>query len=288
MGRVTRVGFRASEAPGTTGRTGSSVWVLDAYEQALRGRGKAEATVSVYRTTAERLLNGHDLATVTAGELEAWLAGLEVSPGTRGQYLIRLRQLFRWAVREGIRVDDPTDLIDVPRQPVRVPRPLPDRYLRLAWQAGTPRDRAWLALGVFCGLRASEVAAVAVENVQDGWLRVTGKGGRTRLVPLRDEVLVAFDGVGWPAAGRFWPHVSGKRVSVRIGQLLAQVECPSLYSFHSCRHRFGSSLYRECHDLRVVQQLMGHSSLQTTAVYLQVDDRVAWQAVAAMPGLLAS
>ena len=261
--------------------------VLDAYETALRGRGKADNTVQVYLHTAVGLLNQCDLATVTAAEVEAWLASIGVSNATRGQYLVRLRQLFRWAVREGLRADDPTDLIDAPRVPVRQPRPIPQRYLQALWVVCDARERAWVALGAFCGLRASEVAAVAVEDLQDGWLRVAGKGGRVRLVPLRDEVFVALEAVGWPAAGQFFPGLTGRRVSVLVGRRLREVGCPPLFTFHSLRHRFGTSLFAECHDLRVVQQLMGHSSLQTTAVYLQVEDAQAQRAVASMPGLVA-
>lgn len=286
MGRGKQVGFPIYQALGDRGRA-DTLWVIDAYETALRGRGKAPATVDVYLHTARALLGSHDVATVSAAELEAWLAGLGVSNATRGQYLVRLRQLFRWAVREGLRADDPTDLIDAPRVPVRQPRPIPQRYLQALWIACDTRERAWVALGAFCGLRASEVAAVAVEDVQGGWLRVTGKGGRVRSVPLRDEVYGALEAVGWPASGRFFPRLTGRRVSVLVGQRLREVGCPALYTMHSLRHRFGTSLFAECHDLRVVQQLMGHSSLQTTAVYLQVEDAQARRAVASMPGLVA-
>lgn len=265
---------------------GSGV-VLDAWERALVGRGMAPATVAVYLQTARSLAGDHDVRTVTAGQLEDWLAGLHVSTRTRSAYVVRLRQLFKWLVREGYRPDDPCAVIAMPKSPALVPRPLPDRWFRQLWQVADARERAWVALGAFCGLRASEAALVRVEDFSDGWLRVTGKGARTRFVPVRAEVLAAIDAYGWPDAGRVFPGVSVKAPSVAVGKLLRQVGAPAMFTFHSLRHRFASSLYRSCGDLRVVQQLLGHSSLATTAIYLQVDDQHARASVLAMPGLVA-
>jgi hypothetical protein len=124
-----------------TGRA-TAVWVCDAYETAMRGRGLAERTWAVYGQTARALAVEHDLATVTAGEIEQWLAGLDVTGRTRGAYLVRLRGLFKWLVREGLRPDNPCDLIEVPSVPARQPRPIPDRYLRAAWNVAQPRERA--------------------------------------------------------------------------------------------------------------------------------------------------
>lgn len=269
-----------------TGRA-SPLWVCDAYEMALRGRGLAERSFTVYGQTARALAAEHDLATVTAGDIERWLASLAVTGRTRGAYLVRLRGLFKWLVREGYRPDNPCDLIDVPKVPARQPRPIPDRYLRAAWNLAQPRERAWLALGAFCGLRAGEAARVAVDDVQDEWLRVRGKGGRERSVPMRDEVWQALEDWGWPAEGRFFPGCSDKRPSVMCGRVFREVGAPDWVSFHSCRHRYATALYRQCGDLRIVQDMLGHSSLQTTAMYLQVMPEAAASAVRAMPGLVA-
>lgn len=264
-----------------------STTVLDAWERALRGRGMAPATVNVYLQTARTLGNVHDVRTVTARQLEEWLASLDVGNRTRGAYVVRLRQLFKWLVREGYRSNDPCAVIDVPKAPALAPRPVPDRWFQAVWQVAGPRERAWIALGAFCGLRASEAALVRVEDFTDGWLRVTGKGARTRFVPVRPEVVAAIDAWGWPDAGRVFPGVSVKAPSVACGKLLRDVGAPTNLSFHSFRHRFATSLYRSCGDLRVVQQLLGHSSLATTAIYLQVDDARARDGVLAMPGLVA-
>lgn len=261
--------------------------VLAAWERALVGRAMAPATVAVYLQTARCLAQAHDLRLVSTRQLEEWLAALAVSNRTRNAYVVRLRQLFKWLVREGYRPDDPCAAITLPKNPALVPRPLPDRWFQAVWLAAGPRERAWVALGAFCGLRASEAALVCVEDFSDGWLRVTGKGARTRYVPVRPEVLAAIDAWGWPDAGRIFPGVSVKAPSVAVGKVLRQVGVPAMFTFHSFRHRFASSLYRSCGDLRVVQQLLGHSSLATTAIYLQVDDQHARASVLAMPGLVA-
>lgn len=261
--------------------------VIDAWERTLRGRGMADSTVAVYRQTARALGAHHDVRTVTARQLEDWLAGQTVGRRTRNAYVVRLRQLFKWLVREGYRSDDPTAVIAMPKAPALVPRPLPDRWFAAAWAAAGTKERAWMALGAWCGLRASEAALVRVEDFADGWLRITGKGDRTRYVPVRREVMDALDAWGWPDAGRLFPGVSVKAPSVAVGRVLRSVGAPAMFSYHSYRHRFATQLYASCGDLRVVQQLLGHSSLATTAVYLQVDDARARDSVLAMPGMVA-
>jgi site-specific recombinase XerD len=104
---------------------------------------------------------------------------------------------------------------------------------------------------------------------------------------MRDEVWQALEDWGWPHNGRFFPGCSDKRPSVLVGRVLRQVGAPEWVSFHSCRHRYATALYRQGGDLRIVQDMLGHSSLQTTAMYLQVMPEAAASAVRAMPGLVA-
>lgn len=261
--------------------------MLDEWERALVARGLAAESVRLYLQTAHSLAAVADVVTVDAAGIERWLGGMNVSRRTRGAYVVRLRQLFRWLLREGYRADDPTVYVSIPKAPPLVPRPIPERFLRLVWERANARERVWVALGAYCGLRGSEAALIRVEDFADGWLRVTGKGARTRLVPVRDEVLAAIDAYGWPDAGRLFPGASVKAASTAVGRLLRDVGAPEHITFHSLRHRFASQLYASCGDLRVVQQLLGHSSLATTAIYLQVDDARAVAGVLAMPAVVA-
>lgn len=262
--------------------------MLEHYEASLIARGAAPKTRAVYLQTIRQHLETIDPVEAKAADLEAWLAGLGVGASTLGQYLVRLRQFYKWLVREGYRVDNPVELLDPPRVAPRPPRPLPDQYLQAIWGVADPVERAWIALGVYCGLRASEAVAVRVEDIVDGpSLRVVGKGGRVRIVPVRPEVLEALRAAGWPVSGRFFPRAGPKSASTRVGKLLRQVGCPPLYSFHSLRHRYGTEVYRASRDVRLVQELLGHASLSTTQAYVAFDDAQARWVVGRLPAMVA-
>lgn len=262
--------------------------LVDSFEGSLRASGKAAKTVSVYLQTVRSYTDQVCPLAASAGDIERWLVSLAVSPNTIGQYQVRLRQFHKWMIREGHRDDNPVDLLAPPKVPVKKPRPMPDQYLHAIWSLADQEERAWIALGLYCGLRASEAISVAVEDIVDGpSLRVVGKGGRTRIVPLRSEVIGALQASGWPRSGRFFPRARDKTASTRIGRLLRQVGCPPLYSFHSLRHRYGSEIYRQSRDIRLVQELLGHSSLQTTQTYVSFDDEQARWVVARIPALVA-
>lgn len=262
--------------------------MLDAFEASLIARGIAPRTRDVYLQTVRAHLETVDPIEAKPSDIESWLAGLGVGANTLGQYLIRLRQFYKWIVREGYRPDNPIDRLEPPKVAPKKPRPLPDQYLHAIWELAGVEERAWIALGLYCGLRASEAVSVTVEDIVDGpSLRVMGKGGRTRIVPLRPEVLEALQAVGWPRSGRFFPKAGVKSASTRVGKLLRQVGCPPLYSFHSLRHRYGTELYKASRDIRLVQELLGHSSLQTTQAYVSFDDEQSRWVVSRLPALVA-
>lgn len=262
--------------------------MLHAFEASLIARGLAIATIAVYLQTVRLHLETVDPVTATPALIEAWLVELGVSANTLGQYLVRLRQFYKWMVREGFRIDNPIERLDPPRVSQRQPRPLPDQYLQAVWAIAGMEERAWIALGLYCGLRASEAVAVSVEDIVDGpSLRIVGKGQRVRIVPLRPEVIAALRDSGWPVSGRFFPKAGPKSASTRVGRLLRQVGCPPLYSFHSLRHRYGTEVYRASRDIRLVQELLGHASLQTTQAYVAFDDEQARWVVGRLPALVA-
>lgn len=245
-------------------------------------------TRGVYLQTVRAHLETVNPIDAKPSDIEAWLAGLGVGANTLGQYLIRLRQFYKWVVREEYRPDNPIDRLDPPKVAPKKPRPLPDQYLHAIWELADLEERAWISLGLYCGLRASEAVSVCVEDIVDGpSLRIVGKGDRTRIVPVRPEVMDSLQPVGWPRAGRFFPKAGPKTASVRIGKLLRQVGCPPLYSFHSLRHRYGTELYKASRDIRLVQELLGHSSLQTTQAYVSFDDEQARWVVGRLPALVA-
>lgn len=288
MGRVERVDYLTCEAGRQGGVGPGAMWVVDAYEDALRARGLAEKTRNVYLQTVRRHLEAVDPATCQVGDLERWLASLDVGPNTVGQTIVRLRQFYRWAQRVELRADNPTDLLNAPRIPRARPRPIPDCYLAAIWEAADPVERAWIVLGLYCGLRAGEAVRVRVEDFEGDELVVTGKGQRVRRVPVRAEVFAALKAVGWPKRGRFFPGMGEKAASVAIGRLLRDAGAPPRITYHSLRHRAGCEWYRASRDVKVVSELLGHASIETTMIYVEADTDHAKAVVGRMPAMLAA
>ena len=148
-----------------------------------------------------------------------------------------------------------------------------------------PRAALAIRLAAQCGLRRGEIARARVEDLEQdlvGWsLRVKGKGGHVRLVPVEDGLaaLIRERGAGWlfPSnhGGHLTPHHLGKIVSANL---------PGELTTHTLRHRCATVAYASTRDLRAVQELLGHAKPETTAIYTAVPDeavRAAMRAAAA-------
>jgi integrase/recombinase XerD len=223
----------------------------------------------------------------------AYRTGAGYSPRSNARLLSALRAFFAHALRRGQRSDDPCAQLDPPRLPRLLPKALAESQveaLLAAPDTNAPigvRDRAMLELMYACGLRVSELVdlpATAV-NLRQGVLRVTGKGSRERLVPLGeearhwlqrylDETRPLFAGKRSPTplflvpAGEalsrqaFWALVKRHAAAAGID--------PARVSPHGLRHSFATHLLNHGADLRVLQMLLGHSSLSTTQIYTLV------------------
>lgn len=208
-------------------------------------------------------------------------------PAMRGE-MSNVRQFYRWVVREGLRMDDPTIRLDLPRVPRRLPRPIADADLARAIEAADATHAVILGLACFAGLRACEIARLdwshIVTTSDSPHLRVEdGKGGHGRIVPLADaltdllnklphrrgHVIRRIDGRAHP----YTPNV----ISHLANTYLHRAGIPE--TLHQARHRFASATYQACRDIRAVQDLMGHASPTTTSIYAQVAPGVASRAV---------
>lgn len=275
-------GVRAGSgvAPGTddVGQV-AVVSVMDDYERSLIAGGMAEKSWAVYVQSAIAYCRTVDPMTAQARDVEEYLVGLCVGRNTLAQYHARLKRFHAFLVREGYRADNPLDRLQRPKIARGVPRPMPDEWIEAIWEIATPVERAWITLGLYCGLRAGEAVAVRVEDIEGDELVVRGKGDKVRRLPIRPEVFAALDVVGWPRSGRFFPRASEKAASIAIGDLLRQVGAPDRFSYHSLRHRAGTAWYQASRDVKVTAELLGHSSLETTLVYAQTDlDHARWVA----------
>jgi len=164
-----------------------------------------------------------------------------------------------------------------------------DEHLRRALEeAPNAEMRCWVLLGAYEGLRCMEMAGLDVDDVREdeGTLLVRkGKGAKDRGVPLHPLVLEALEALPLPVSGPIFTMPDGRRcapyvVSQRINRYLRSVGVPS--TAHALRHWFGTNLLRGTHDLRVVQEMLGHSSPATTALYSAYDSGLAGTAVRAL------
>lgn len=245
---------------------------------------------------------------VTTDHLRAHFAALSakgLSPRSVARNLAACRSMFRF-LREEESIDaDPTQGIAAARQPRSIPRVLQAEQvdaLLAAPQGRAPlslRDRALLEMLYATGARASEVAKLDVRTVEEGLgdpreivtLRVLGKGRKERLVPLgtrAQDALRDYLTAGRPrllrrrrridpAAGRLLLSRTGRPLSrvdvfrvVRRCLVLAGLPA-SCASPHTLRHSFATHLVERGADLRVVQELLGHSRVTTTQIYTHLD-----------------
>lgn len=212
---------------------------------------------------------------VTLEHLNAYTKDRDWAPNTRAVVRASMSVFFRWAVDNEYLVKNPAAKLMPIRVPAGKPKPATDDAVRDAYAIADPRTWLMVALGTRGGLRAMEIAAVNTRDVtrdEGGYsLRILGKGSKTRLVPLDDDMgeMILNRPEGYVFPGRIDGHISPAYVSRLVSKVL-----PPGVTCHKLRHRFATRAYRGSgHNLRAVQELLGHSSIQTTTVYTQVDSQ---------------
>ncbi len=233
----------------------------------------------------------------------AWRTRDGYSPRSNARLLSSLRAFFAHRLRRGERSDDPTALLEPPRLPRSLPKALPEREIEALLAApdvATPlglRDRAMLELMYAAGLRVSELVGLVATavNLRQGVIRVAGKGGRERLVPLGEEAqhwlerylqqsrasLARLKSSKTKSTGQVNMHPlfldkgSQSLTRQQFWRLVKRYAAvagiePSRISPHGLRHSFATHLLNHGADLRALQMLLGHSSLSTTQIYTLV------------------
>lgn len=258
-------------------------------------RGASPHTLRAYRKDLELFFGS---ASAEAGSFDTGdVRGFVASELTRGmskttacRRLASLRSFFRYLHREGYLKANPAKLVASPRRPEMLPRflsvdevfALVEKPEGVGFQAA--RDRAVLELAYSSGLRVSELAGLDVEDVklQEGLVRARGKGGKERVVPVGRKAVEAIRAykvertLRRSAEPALFLNVRGKRLSQRsIGRLVRKYSWMLALSGkvtpHTLRHTFATHLLHGGADLRVIQELLGHSSLSTTQKYTHLD-----------------
>ena len=263
-------------------------------------------TLAAYRRDIDGFLGflaGHlggpvgldDLEALQRADFRAWLAWLAAGGRKRtsvARALSPVRGLFAHLRREGLLQSAVIDGLRTPKLPRAVPKPLSEAEARATLEAAARTDdRPWVAardLAVLlllygCGLRIDEALSLNRREAPTGeTMRITGKGNKTRLVPVlpvvAQAVRAALDVCPWDEGpdGPLFFGIRGRRLGARtvqglMRQLRIRLGLPDTATPHALRHSFATHLLSAGGDLRTIQELLGHASLSTTQRYTGVD-----------------
>jgi site-specific recombinase XerD len=259
-------------------------------------RGWSDRTAYDYRLRCEHAdtwLRSHRSVTLPDAQrldVEAFLLATCHSPSGRNGVLQAIRACHQYLVDQEARVDDATATVKRLKQPAGLPRPLAhDRavgVLAAARSAG-PMWRAMTAVLLHTAIRRHEVLYLAWEDITDGWIQFRAKGGRDRSLPLHAEALAALEAWRPLCPSRRWVFPSPVDVrkplsTTMMAKKIAKIgdEAGVHLHPHRLRHTAATQLVERGADLRAVQAILGHASLKTTSVYVQVRDARLVEAVA--------
>lgn len=268
-------------------------------------RRLAPNTLEAYGRDVDQFLSflaGHTGGPVSLATLKA-LRGADVrsfmaqrrneSLGSRSlaRVLSALKSFFRFLEREGVVATEALNVIRTPKLPKPLPKALTvleakrtisttEEMEERPWVAA--RDMAVLSLCYGAGLRISEALALTKGGLEGEVLRVTGKGGKVRLVPLIQPVRRSIELYLELCPFNVWPEeplfrgvkggvLSPRLIQYRVAQLRGALGLPPSATPHALRHSFATHLLGRGGDLRAIQELLGHASLSTTQIYTAVD-----------------
>lgn len=267
-------------------------------------RGLGENTVTAYRSDVCRLFDYLEDASLKVHKVDySDLAGFirdvakqGAKARSRARLVSSLKSFFGYLNAEKVRDDHPAALLETPRLGMKLPDTLSVNEVQKVLDAvdlsapqGT-RDRAILETLYSCGLRVSELTGLLISRVYDreGFIRVTGKGDKERLVPLgssarkhialyRDRVRLHIDPAPKARDVLFLNYRGGPLSRISVFKLVkhytATAGIEKTVSPHTFRHSFATHLVENGADLRAVQEMLGHESITTTEIYTHLDRR---------------
>lgn len=243
--------------------------LIAAWTAWMRALDRAPVTLRLRTGTLRAFATDHELRAAGPHDIALWLALRSGGASRRAGHLAALRGFYRWAQASGHVDRNPAILVPAPYVPQPHHDPAPEHVVANALACANERTWLAVALGAYAGLRRAEIAAVHGDDVTGVWLSVLGKGGRRRVIPIHPILrprLSALNGWAFPAADP-GEHLTDLTVSRWITDALG-----APWTAHSLRRRFATQAYRATRDIRAVQQLLGHASPRTTALYVRADD----------------
>lgn len=262
---------------------------IDAYLAYFEGKGVSPNSVALRRYQLCRLSMevGKRLGDVTEADLSGWLGRPSWSLQSRRTHRSAVTTFFRWCAKTRRTDHDPAEDIEPCPMPSPNPKPVTEAdYARVVAEC-EPRIRIAIRLGGELGMRRGEVVRVHRDHLtedQDGWtLEVLGKGSKTRFLPVSAELAAelidhigTYGGHGWafphtPKYGESPGEDHGHMTPHWLGTLVSRA-LPDGYTMHKLRHRAATQVHRRSGgNLLLASELLGHSNVGTTQIYVQPD-----------------
>ncbi len=274
---------------------------FDAYLKLTRGY--SPHTRKAYRSDLEKLPAYLEIRGWEAGvrEIEQWhldgfvqyLSELGLAPRSQARLISALKTFFAFLLDEGAIASDPTELLRAPKLGRKIPEVLTSEEIRallgaidLSTDHGL-RDRALLETLYACGLRVSEATGLLLSDLylEQGFLRVTGKGNKERIVPMGGKAIRHLE-IYLEHVRKLLPNITDEntvflnrrggalsRVSVftAVKKYASAAGIDKKVSPHTFRHSFATHLMEGGADLRAIQEMLGHESILTTEIYTHLD-----------------
>lgn len=245
----------------------------------VRASAASPHTLRLRRYYLSRLADhypGRDLLTLTVSDLAEFLGCYDWMPETRRAARSSIRSFYGWAVDTDQITSDPSRKLPPVRVPRAEPRPTPETVFANALGRASQRDRLMIMLAGFMGLRREEISRVHTRDMLGDELRVRGKGGRIRTLPLHPAIAAEIRSLpaGYVFPGKHRGHLAPNYVGIIMKRLLG----PG-WSAHTLRHRFASKAFEAERDIRAVQALLGHAKLESTQIYTKIPDQALRRAV---------
>lgn len=270
--------------------------LLTDYEFYLRiERAMSRNTVSSYCSDVEKFMSfvGGEVRTAGPREIETFIGNDKINKRSQARRLSALKSFFKWLMMEGMIEENPCDMTDAPKLGTYLPDVLSVEEVEAVMEAIDTsthlglRDRAIIETLYGCGLRVSEAVGLRISNLylDEGFIKVQGKGSKERLVPIGDmaaDAIMAYlevrenfpydrnndDVLFLNRYGKSLSRVSMFK-TVKTAVLLAGIR--KEVSPHTFRHSFATHLVENGADLRVVQEMLGHESITTTEIYTHIE-----------------
>lgn len=293
-----------------TDKTNANATLMRRFVRFLKlERSYSENTIEAYQHDLSYLmdyLDSRDLSplVVSLNDLEYFansLHNFNLSASSQSRILYGIRSFYRFLVLDGYLDIDPTELLETPRLPKHLPEYLTteevdalEASIDLSQSEGH-RNRAIIEVLFSCGLRVSELVNLKISNLylNDHFIRVVGKGGKERLVPIADSAIkelklwfydrrqmtIKPGEEDYVFLNRRGHHLTRTMILIMVKKQALQAGITKTISPHTLRHSFATALLQGGADLRVIQELLGHAHISTTEIYTHLDSETLRQEV---------